>query len=639
MSNNSENDDLIAAFEARGGTVKRFSPGVKHAISGKKWDSIVQSGDRINARVASGHATVRSVPQNKTGGHNTLAGKDVPVEVPFLKKTPENAPVRHDEKTGPKGGGKVKTTWKFGGNTNRGGRAEVNTGPTPASIAATQARLDIERTDTPVQGPPTKQNKPPRDDRMDNAVASVVRNMTPDEREVHVHGMYNLRPKPPKVDPLSRTVSHDEMRGNLDPSNALYAAGTHSPNRITGRQENLVTGEKSQSGSPKPELNTSITARAGGSFVRGERPPQRAPAPAPAAPQPAPRPSVAGKMNSGDLGARVRARLRREEFEVSEEELHEKYVGFKKLADKVGPAMAAAIGRKKYGKKKFQKAAAEGRKMQGLQKEELFSDVELLRLQEIEAAFEADDLDEAKKRGGKRVPSINIPSHRFDKNSDQDGYNTTQDVASVNGGAPTISDEYVPESMKDGRYDLTAYHPTTGKNLFKTSAGTHDEMQQKVRDLADHGIKTNQSWRVVAEHPTGEVSHYKVGHHYQFYNGVKEENDPDGEQLDEAPKTVITADQPIKHVGQLPGSAAAPIQPSKLGSSLNGPKNPNKLQDVATKRDNAAPHTIEQTNEEDEVEVGLRAMIEPLHVLPVYNDSSRNTLLATWAVRNKARLR
>lgn len=42
------------------------------------------------------------------------------------------------------------------------------------------------------------------------------------------------------------------------------------------------------------------------------------------------------------------------------------YVGFKKLAKKVGSkALAAYIGRKKYGKKKFQKAASQHKKMRG----------------------------------------------------------------------------------------------------------------------------------------------------------------------------------------------------------------------------------------------------------------------------------
>lgn len=51
--------------------------------------------------------------------------------------------------------------------------------------------------------------------------------------------------------------------------------------------------------------------------------------------------------------------------------LDEKYVGFKKLKGQLAHqqgvqdagALAAAIGRKKHGKKKFQKAAAAGKKM------------------------------------------------------------------------------------------------------------------------------------------------------------------------------------------------------------------------------------------------------------------------------------
>jgi len=43
------------------------------------------------------------------------------------------------------------------------------------------------------------------------------------------------------------------------------------------------------------------------------------------------------------------------------------YTGFKKLvAEGVPPGAAANIGRKKYGKEKFQKAAAQGKKMKGM---------------------------------------------------------------------------------------------------------------------------------------------------------------------------------------------------------------------------------------------------------------------------------
>ena len=50
------------------------------------------------------------------------------------------------------------------------------------------------------------------------------------------------------------------------------------------------------------------------------------------------------------------------------------YLGFKKLESKIAArgdvrnpgAVAASIGRKKYGPKKFQKAAASGRSMRGM---------------------------------------------------------------------------------------------------------------------------------------------------------------------------------------------------------------------------------------------------------------------------------
>lgn len=58
-------------------------------------------------------------------------------------------------------------------------------------------------------------------------------------------------------------------------------------------------------------------------------------------------------------------------YEETEEELDEKYVGFKKLKASIAAkgdvrdpgAVAAAIGRKKYGKEKFQAAAAKGKKL------------------------------------------------------------------------------------------------------------------------------------------------------------------------------------------------------------------------------------------------------------------------------------
>jgi hypothetical protein len=60
------------------------------------------------------------------------------------------------------------------------------------------------------------------------------------------------------------------------------------------------------------------------------------------------------------------ARLEKELMEElsSLKVVSEKYMGFAKTAKAVGsPALAASIGRKKYGKEKFQKAAAAGKKL------------------------------------------------------------------------------------------------------------------------------------------------------------------------------------------------------------------------------------------------------------------------------------
>ena len=550
IKNQDENADLIAAFKAKGGKTIYGAPAVKAAISDKAWERATQGGGKFNAVLASDGRSRQMTSAPRMGRGDTLSGKEVAPDTAYERDTPEQLPVRHDTKTGPKGGGVVKTRYSYGGNTKQGGRAEINTGTTDASATATEIRRNIQGPPTemgalplpikdtkPVQGPTQSGVLPKKPDPIGTTRSAELE---PDEYDKEVHGDYNRRPKPPKIDPLSKTVSTDHVRANAE-TPVARSSMAQDPVSINKGKEPFEVGWNNLGAA----TNRSRGANALGIIEKGIRIGERAQGM-----------GMSREALSQRILAARSARLRKEEEELSGNQLTEKYTGFKKLAEKVGPAIAAAIGRKKYGKDKFNKYAKQGRKMKGLQKEELFSDEELLRLQEIGTSFEADDLDEARKRGGKRISTNNIPVHRFDTNSDQSGYNTNQNVASVNGGAPTISDEYTPT-----------------------------------------------------------------------------------ETLLEGPKTIITADQPIKHIGQLPGSAAAPIQAAKLGSSLNGPKNPNKLQDVATKRDNAAPHTIEQTNEENEVDIAMRAMIEPLHVLPVYNDSSRNTLLASWAVRNKARLR
>lgn len=85
----------------------------------------------------------------------------------------------------------------------------------------------------------------------------------------------------------------------------------------------------------------------------------------------------ADRVGNGDedyKGKTKPAKYKKQKDSVYEETLEEKYVGFQKLKAKIAAkggvknpaAVAAAIGRKKYGKKKFQKAAAEDHKMKGM---------------------------------------------------------------------------------------------------------------------------------------------------------------------------------------------------------------------------------------------------------------------------------
>ena len=84
--------------------------------------------------------------------------------------------------------------------------------------------------------------------------------------------------------------------------------------------------------------------------------------------------ALSGDKSKITMGDVLKGRgVKKEEADVNEEEtIEEKHVGFKKLAAKTSPALAAWIGRKKYGKEKFQAAAAAGKKL----KEEAETEVE-----------------------------------------------------------------------------------------------------------------------------------------------------------------------------------------------------------------------------------------------------------------------
>ena len=82
-----------------------------------------------------------------------------------------------------------------------------------------------------------------------------------------------------------------------------------------------------------------------------------------------------GRAKKRFSGLDAAKRLQKEEVE---EQIDEKYIGFKKLEGKLAGkgvrnpgAVAASIGRKKYGAAKFNKAAHEHKKMKGMKAEEV----------------------------------------------------------------------------------------------------------------------------------------------------------------------------------------------------------------------------------------------------------------------------
>jgi hypothetical protein len=74
--------------------------------------------------------------------------------------------------------------------------------------------------------------------------------------------------------------------------------------------------------------------------------------------------AMSGDPNKITMGDVLKGRgVKKEEAEQEGSAIEEKHMGFAKLAAQKGPALAAWIGRKKYGKEKFQAAAAAGRKL------------------------------------------------------------------------------------------------------------------------------------------------------------------------------------------------------------------------------------------------------------------------------------
>ena len=109
---------------------------------------------------------------------------------------------------------------------------------------------------------------------------------------------------------------------------------------------------------------------------------------------------ILGKLNAVEQAAQTQVEQPKaktklaESMETVEGKLHEKYMGFKKVAAaaKAGgakdpEAVAASIGREKYGKKKFQQAAATGKKLGEGKVKQLMMDLEELTDEEFKVKY------------------------------------------------------------------------------------------------------------------------------------------------------------------------------------------------------------------------------------------------------------
>ena len=104
-----------------------------------------------------------------------------------------------------------------------------------------------------------------------------------------------------------------------------------------------------------------------------------------------------GRAKKRFSGLDAAKRLQKEEVE---EQIDEKYIGFKKLEGKLAGkgvrnpgAVAASIGRKKYGAAKFNKAAHEHKKMKGMKAEEVNYIEEAMKQRIIDKVMELRNKD------------------------------------------------------------------------------------------------------------------------------------------------------------------------------------------------------------------------------------------------------
>lgn len=159
-----------------------------------------------------------------------------------------------------------------------------------------------------------------------------------------------------------------------------------------------------------------------------------------------------------------------------EQQLAEKYQGFKKTVDAIKKsgsadnpeAVAASIGRKKYGKEKFQKAAAAGKKLgEGEYNEDMLSpgQKKIAKMSPPSDKIDAGDLAKlrADKKGMKKEGNAFSGAVAKAKATGQDEFSVDGKEYKVQEGFPSVSDAQKREKEQSGK---TAHGTKT-----KTSTG------------------------------------------------------------------------------------------------------------------------------------------------------------------------
>jgi len=172
-----------------------------------------------------------------------------------------------------------------------------------------------------------------------------------------------------------------------------------------------------------------------------------------------------------------------------EQQLAEKYMGFKKTAAAVAKggsakdpeAVAASIGRKKYGKEKFQKAAAAGKKLgEGEYNEDMLSpgQKKIAKMSPPPDKIDGNDLA-ALRAGKKKKQEGNAFSGAVAKAkaSGSDEFEVGGKEYKVQEGFPTVADAQKRHKEQTGK--------TTHGTKTKTSTGTRHERNY---DHDDEGV-------------------------------------------------------------------------------------------------------------------------------------------------------